>query len=215
MPKDKTLIASLALLAVLIVVLIGLTRIALPEQDTKERVANYATFEGISISNTSNPNTEYLTISLSPPDNQPVVVTGWNLAGTKYKLTLGNASPLPTQGVINDEVPIVISKQSTIIVSTGHSPIGVSFRENKCTGILGLYQTYTPPLTPSCSDCLDTSISSYPEYNLCVETHRSDPDFFLNTWRLYVGTDTELWRNSLEVLHLYDQDGKLIALKSL
>lgn len=213
MPKDKTLIFSLALLAVLVMVLLGLTQVTEIKQEQIEREEGYAKIEVTKESNTNDSNTEYIEISIAPPNNQSLVATGWNIKGVKYNLSLGKASNLFAQGLVNDQAPIVLSKESRLIISTGHSPIGVSFRENKCTGILGLYQKFTPSLTPSCENCVGTT--EYPEYNLCVETHKSDPDFFSNTWRLYAGVDSELWRSSLETIRLYDQEGKLITLKNI
>ncbi|HEY4514756.1 MAG TPA: hypothetical protein VJJ22_01190 [Candidatus Paceibacterota bacterium] len=208
MPRDKTLITSLLLLASLIIILVTLTKVTVIEQTEKVPVSDYAKVSLTDQSNTSDPNTEYLTINIAPPGNSPTVVTGWKIVGGKYNINVGKASTLPKQGKINEEVPIVITKPSVLIISTGHSPIGVSFRENKCTGILGYYQIYTPPLTPSCENCLNKT--DYPDYNKCVEEHRNESDFFINAWRVYVGTDIELWAESFEVIRLYNQEGALL-----
>ncbi|HEY4493546.1 MAG TPA: hypothetical protein VJB98_02920 [Candidatus Paceibacterota bacterium] len=123
--------------------------------------------------------------TFTPDIGEQVLVSGEEIKFGKNKFILGGAANLPMQGIINEEGAIVLSKPGVVYVSQSESPIGVSFRENKCTGLLNDFQTFEPPLITSCADCRGES--EYPEYNLCVEEHKTDPDFLLDTWRIYLG----------------------------
>lgn len=47
-------------------------------------------------------------------------------------------------------------------------------------------------------------------YNQCVVYHKDEPNFYRGEWRLYLGRDTELWRDSKETVELLDTEGRLI-----
>ncbi|HEY9583079.1 MAG TPA: hypothetical protein VJK09_02075 [Candidatus Paceibacterota bacterium] len=148
-----------------------------------------------------------LVLLLEPKNGEVFAVSGWQIKGDVMS-NIPTASNLPLQGKINEEGPIILSKKGEIIVSWAHSPLGVSFRENKCTGLLNLFQKFEPTLTESCTDCRGTS--EYPEYNVCVYTHKADPDFFLNTWRIYLNSDVPLWTQKSRI-KLLNQNGSLLA----
>ncbi len=97
------------------------------------------------------------------------------------------ASSLPMQGQINENNLVVLTEPGIIYLINHESPMGVSFRENKCTGLLSHFQTFDPPLSPFCQNCRGES--EYPEYNVCVAEHKTDPDFFLDIWHIYLGND--------------------------
>lgn len=193
--------------ALLLIVAAILTRLtgAKPAQQSEQR------HDSITLISHGKAPDEYLTLKVSPGGGNALSVTGLLITDGKHEVTLGSAVPLFAQGKINTESPIVITRPSTLIVITGESPLGVSFRENKCTGLLVSFQTFTPPLTPACENCNEMA-EGYPDYNSCVNNHRSDADFFVNTWRIYLGSDQSLWQNDFQVLRIYNQQGKLIAL---
>jgi len=164
---------------------------------------------------TADVSSEYLTINVNPKGGEALSATGWRLVGVEHEATIGNATALPTQGAVNVEEPLVITKATKLIVNTGHSPIGVSFRENKCSGLLSFFQTFEPQLDKACEDCREETRSttlgaSYPDYNACVEAHKGDSDFFSNTWRIYLGKDTELWRKDFEIIKLINREGRTL-----
>lgn len=58
----------------------------------------------------------------------------------------------------------------------------------------------------SCQAHLFNKIS----YNQCVAYHKDEPNFYRGEWRLYLGRDTKLWRDSKETVELLDAEGRLI-----
>ena len=151
---------------------------------------------------------DYLSITLSPKPGEVLSVSGWQIGMANTRIPLAKASGLPHQGQINEELPVVITMPTTLILSAKRSPIGVSFRENKCIGMLAYFQTFEPPLPDPCHECIEETVG-YPDYNTCVSNHLSESDFFGNTWRMYLATDTNFTIKH-KVVHLYDEHDKLL-----
>jgi hypothetical protein len=51
---------------------------------------------------------------------------------------------------VNAVQPISLEPGSSAILTTGISPVGISFRENTCSGYLGELQSFTPELPSEC-----------------------------------------------------------------
>ncbi|XKT75320.1 MAG: hypothetical protein ACJKSS_00825 [Patescibacteria group bacterium UBA2103] len=60
------------------------------------------------------------------------------------------------------------------------------------------------------SDSCRAFVESSLNYNGCVRLHQNDEDFFDDEWRIYLGRSSELWKESREVIRLYDASGKLV-----
>lgn len=213
--KSKTLLIGLALIIIFVALIVerrpinnAVSNLKNHNQDASSPILNLGN------AHSNNVATEYLVMELPLVTGEVLSITGWRIVGGKLSATIGRASPLPKQNEINTEDVIVITRPAKLIVNSGESPIGVSFRENACTGLLGKLQTFTPALSPECANCNEQTLEGYPEYNLCVEAHQNEPDFFYNSWRIYLGSNKALWRDSLEVIRLYDQVGKLISISS-
>jgi len=90
---------------------------------------------------------EYLEISV----REDVSLAGWSvqsvLSGVRVFLPPA-VSPLPSQG--GNARVVVLEAGERAIISSGPSPLGVSFQENACTGYLGEGRTFTPSLEQSC-----------------------------------------------------------------
>ena len=67
-------------------------------------------------------------------------------------------------------------------------------------------QTLPADLSYSCKLFIANTFS----YNGCVATFRSDREFELDTWRIYLGSPGELWRNSHDVIRLLDAEGRTV-----
>lgn len=83
----------------------------------------------------------------------PLILTGWSLqsAFSGVRMPLPPAADLFVMGSGgNAPGAITLSSGGTLIVSSGASPVGVSFRENICTGYLGQLQRYAPSLSTDC-----------------------------------------------------------------
>lgn len=66
----------------------------------------------------------------------------------------------------------------------------------------------TPP--PNTSGSCQGFMVKYLHYNGCVDAHRNDANFAGDTWRIYLGRTSSLWRTSHEVVKLLDANGKTV-----
>lgn len=97
-------------------------------------------------------NKEYVVLKATRQNNQSVRITGWTIESliTKRSMKIGEATILPRSGVVNSESPLYLPPGEKVIISTSRSPIGSSFRTNKCTGYFEQFQDFTPRLMRSC-----------------------------------------------------------------
>ncbi|VAW32566.1 hypothetical protein MNBD_CPR01-362 [hydrothermal vent metagenome] len=70
----------------------------------------------------------------------------------------------------------------------------------------------TPPvnLSSSCAKFLTT----YLNYNGCVNAHEHDSYFKNKTWRIYLNRDKSMWRTHYDSVELLDKNGKLVDMFS-
>jgi len=96
-------------------------------------------------------NMEYIEIKASNTNKDSVYITNWTLKNSLGGIiTIGKASKLPYSGKINEENRLFLSRGDKAIISTGRSPLGVSFQVNKCSGYLEQFQNFYPSLSSSC-----------------------------------------------------------------
>jgi hypothetical protein len=100
----------------------------------------------------TSPTEEYLIISASQRNEKNISITGWQLESliSKKKALIGGGTELFRSGVINSESSILLKPGEQAIISTGRSPIGASFRVNKCVGYFEQFQDFSPTLRTSC-----------------------------------------------------------------
>lgn len=97
------------------------------------------------------PEKEYVEIEVIQPNLSGTDATNWVLANARgEKTALGQASGLPLFGKVNQTEPLKIKAGDHLFVSTGRSPIGVSFRVNKCSAYLEQFQDFVPPISGEC-----------------------------------------------------------------
>ncbi len=91
---------------------------------------------------------EYLTLNAYGS----VPTAGWKLVSKKTGrgVPFPQAAELPQSGRVNVLSPITFEAGDTAIIVSGRSPIGISFKENKCTGYFEERQDFRPPLTQAC-----------------------------------------------------------------
>lgn len=207
----------------------------------------------ISGAGSSDPENEYLEIRVGSDASVPVDLSGWTLSSdaSGNAAIIPKGTEVPTSGIVNAVQDIVLSPGQRAMIISGQSPIGASFRENKCIGYFSTFQKFTPSLPQNCpvpSDelaahyagsyirdaaCIDqvkalsrcqvvltppTNVSGtcqsfmvqYLNYNGCMTAHRSDADFAGDTWRIYLGRTTPMWRTQHEVVKLLDANGKTV-----
>jgi hypothetical protein len=99
---------------------------------------------------------EYVAIQVSSSAPRPLTITGWRLKSmaSGKSATIEEGTEMPRTGV-NGTGPITLAPGDRAIIATGDSPIGVSFRENRCVGYFATRQTFNPPLSNSCPSPLD------------------------------------------------------------
>ena len=207
----------------------------------------------VSSAGSADPRREYVEISVAQNTSVPVNLSEWRLASeaSGNATLIPKGTEIPISGTINAIQDIVLSPGKRAIIISGQSPIGASFRENKCIGYFSSFQSFYPSLPQNCpapSDelaafygpnyirdpsCIDyvnrisrcqvtlsppvglsgscqAFLVKYFNYNGCVDAHRNDTDFLGDTWRIYLGRSTPMWRVNHEIVKLLDVNGKTV-----
>lgn len=154
-------------------------------------------------------NKSYIKIDFSSLNKSALKVTGLSIRDMfgKSSLILG-ASNLPYQGRINEESNVIIEPDSVVYIIEGHSPIGVSFRINKCIDHLARYQNFYPPLL---FDVDGEQALLGDTYNNCIDSHKDDLDFYSNDWRIYLKDKAKIWSDTGGLIRLMDRRGRSLA----
>ena len=109
---------------------------------------------------------EYVQIAANFSNTEPVDITGWTLesalSGVRIQIPPA-ASPFIANSA-NVLGSVSLDPGGLALVASAPSPIGVSFRENMCSGYLGQFQQFTPPLSDECPS--PTSVLPLTDYNL-------------------------------------------------
>lgn len=100
----------------------------------------------------TDPSKEYITLEVSSDVTAPITISGWVLQSAVSGMygVIPQAADTLIAGTVNDVGPVSIPPGGTAIVITAASPVGVSFRENMCSGYLAQVQRFTPYLASSC-----------------------------------------------------------------
>lgn len=95
---------------------------------------------------------EYIALTATHANTAPISLAGWSLrsAVNGLQAPLSSAASVFRMGAVNTLDPIALSPGHTVIIATAASPVGTPFRENKCTGYLSQFQSFTPPLSLRC-----------------------------------------------------------------
>ncbi len=106
---------------------------------------------------------EYITLRIAQNISEPVLLDGWRLRSTVTgtDVLISGASYLPRLGGNNQEYTIRANPGDEIIITTGRSPIGVSFRTNECIGYLEQFQDFYPRLPQQCPYAEDEIPAQY------------------------------------------------------
>jgi hypothetical protein len=129
----------------------------------------------VSGAGSSNPDDEYVELSVAQNANVPVDLTGWTIESeaTGAAAVIPKGTEIPTSGIVNAAQDIVLTPGENAVLISGQSPIGASFRENKCIGYFSTFQTFFPSLPQNCpspSDELDSFYGAdYIRDEICVD----------------------------------------------
>jgi len=129
--------------------------------EVAEQVAQYVENQNasvykdkITIRNVRNPESlrEYITLTTNLDAGEVVALSGWHFRSlvTGSTLPIGGVATNPVIG-LRTESPLIVSRGARVIVTQNRSPIGMSFRVNKCSGYLEQKNNFFPSL--STFDC--------------------------------------------------------------
>lgn len=115
----------------------------------------------ISGAGATDPTNEYVEIIVSQGTRVPIDLTGWTIesAASGNAVVIPKGTETPTSGTVNEAQDMVLKPGQRALVISGRSPIGASFRENKCIGYFSSFQRFSPSLPQNCpvpSDELNT-----------------------------------------------------------
>lgn len=171
----------------------------------------------------NDPSKEYISLSTNLDKTQTVNITGWYLKSevTGYYAMIGRATILPFPFTKADS-DIVLQQKDRVYLVKGFSPIGISFRTNKCTGYFEENRTFTPRLPLQCprpsTEDLPQFSTIYDREDECInlikriprcttkgnEYIRELPDTVTNSCKTYI--KTQINYNSCVAKHFDDTD---------
>ena len=144
----------------------------------------------------TDPQNEYIEIR-AYSDIKPISVSDWTIEDQRgSKFSLGRGANLFFLSQVNNQDPVILAPNGVIIVTTGRSPVGASFRLNLCTGYFNQFQNFTPSLSQECPRIDEKDIpQSFP--SACVDFIRSLSSCRMpvNTIPAAVGNDCTLFIN--------------------
>ncbi|HYF10069.1 MAG TPA: hypothetical protein VD967_00475 [Candidatus Paceibacterota bacterium] len=131
------------------------------------------------------PNSEYLQISIKGSSSDLVPITGWRVESdaTGRGRPIPKGVILPAAGSINVEQPIYVRGGDRIVLVSGRSPTGYSFRVNSCTGYFAHFQNFYPSIQSECRRPETYKLPARPNHlnDQCLDYLDSLPTCFLPT----------------------------------
>lgn len=170
----------------------------LAEEEAKKKRSPYygkVSFSYVANLNSSDPSSEYISLYLNLTDKEKINITGWKFVSEKSGnyVTIGKASVLPYPSSYKNYGDVIVHQGDTVHIIKGFSPIGISFRDNKCTGYLAKQRSFYPYLSQSCPAAQSEDLPKFSD-NLdredeCVDLIKqvpacTDPSTYINFARL-------------------------------
>ncbi len=143
-------------------------------KSTESPFAGKITLSQILNRNNPDPSYEYIILYTHLNKGEFLDITGWYFKSqvSGYAVSIGKGSLIPYPNTKNDS-DIVLQSGDTAYVVKGFSPIGISFRTNKCTGYFEQDRTFVPNILLSCprpsEEKLPTFSSNLDENEACVK----------------------------------------------
>lgn len=100
----------------------------------------------------TDPNQEYVEIKADKKNKSPIKITGWKLKGKNgLDVPIGQGSSYIYSNVASQpQGDVYLKPGEKAIVITGKSPLGTSFKLNKCSGYFEQFHDFTPELNTEC-----------------------------------------------------------------
>lgn len=107
---------------------------------------------------------EYLVIRANPNNKERVKLTGVTVtsAATGATGNIGKGVYLPFVGIVNASEDIYLDPADTAYIITGRSPLGISFKINRCIGYIAQFQNFSPSLPYDCPRPIDEPLPQPP-----------------------------------------------------
>ncbi len=95
---------------------------------------------------------EALTLAAQFTNTAPISLAGWSLqsAVTGIRIPIPHAASPLVAGTVNVTGPAILYPGATALITTGPSPLGGSFRENRCLPYLTQFQSFSPLFDADC-----------------------------------------------------------------
>jgi hypothetical protein len=125
------------------------TEKATPLQDSFYK--NYVKIYNTTSALETYPEKEVLEVRVLQANLSAVDITNWRFVNSAGESAyIGKSAELPVGGKVNQLAPTQIKGNDILFVSSGRSPIGISFRLNSCIGYFEQFQDFIPPLPNYC-----------------------------------------------------------------
>lgn len=104
-----------------------------------------------SVAKKTDPDDEYVEIIASSENTGKLLITGWSLEGKRgFNISIGKGVSLISPNLTTSGQSIYLDPGAKAVITTGFSPVGYSFRLNKCTGFFEESNSFTPRLPKEC-----------------------------------------------------------------
>lgn len=97
---------------------------------------------------------EYIEIRAKKTNAEAINISNWSLQSMVSDIWIGipQGVELYIVGEVNELQDIYLRPGESAVIATRQSPVGVSFRVNRCSGFLSDTQNFEPPLRTICMD---------------------------------------------------------------
>lgn len=141
---------------------------------------NFRKVRILTVSNSENAS-ESVELSSGFDNTAPVSLAGWSLqsALTGARVFIPSASSPFLMGAVNTVSPVSLAPGESALFISAPSPVGISFRDNICTGYLSQFQSFSPELSlwcPSSYDDMPLTQENLERYGAeCIDHARTLP----------------------------------------
>jgi hypothetical protein len=131
---------------------------------------------------------EYVVVQYASGGSNRIPISGWRLqsAITKRTVYIYQGTEVFAPQLAPPASTIYLGPGDSAIITSGRSPVGASFKANKCTGYLAQFQRFTPDLYQSCPLPLDEAramnLGNSPQDADCI-------DYMKNVSQCRIATD--------------------------
>lgn len=114
---------------------------------------------------------ENLIITVIGQEEKGILITGWKLKNSKgEEFKIGKGTNLVFSFQVNQQEDIILNRSERVYIITGRSPVGTSFKVNKCTGYFQQFQEFIPSLNNDCPRPKDENITKLAGLNdVCLD----------------------------------------------